>query len=220
MKHKDIAGTRFSHLSVISYEGRDKSGSARWNCVCDCGAKRVITGTDLRAGRHKSCGCKSPRFKPRDPSATPAVSSSRTYRIWIGMQTRCSPSARGKSKRLYFDRGIRVCDAWLNYETFLGDMGHAPDGLSLDRIDGSRGYEPGNCRWATAIEQANNTSANRHLEHDGRRMTVAQWAAIVGIRPNTLEYRILRGWSVQRALTAPRQKRPDRSINKEAAANA
>jgi hypothetical protein len=123
------------------------------------------------------------------------------------MRFRCSPAATGDERRLYYARGIRVCARWQAFEAFLEDMGESPDGLTIDRIDGSRGYEPGNCRWATYVEQANNVCSNVRLSLNGKTQTLAEWAREIGINHNTLVYRVRRGWSPERAIGQPAQKR-------------
>lgn len=57
MKCEDLTGEKFSRLTVISRAKNDKYGSTRWNCVCDCGKITTVTGTKLRNGSIKSCGC-------------------------------------------------------------------------------------------------------------------------------------------------------------------
>lgn len=83
---------------------------------------------------------------------------------------------------------------------------------SVDRIDNNRHYEQGNCRWATVAEQRNNTSQNVLIEFGGKTLTIAQWAADIGVRTNTLQYRLYRGWTVSRALSPKVQKKTCRRM--------
>ena len=199
MALKEMIGKKFGVLEVLSREQNSKDGSARWKCVCECGEFRVIDGTALRAGRNKSCGCLSPRFTT-EKTKTHGLSGKRIYRIWIGMIARCSENSKGKTRKLYYEKGIRVCDRWLSFVNFYEDMGDPLPNQSIDRIDGSKGYEPSNCRWATSEVQANNTTANHVVSHDGRSMTIAMWAKEIGVKQNTLLYRIRRGASIEDAL--------------------
>jgi hypothetical protein len=73
---------------------------------------------------------------------------------------RCT-SAGSKHYPRYGGSGIKVCDEWLNFDSFLLDMGERPAGTSIDRIDGSKGYFPQNCRWATPCVQASNRKGTK-----------------------------------------------------------
>ena len=176
-----------------------------WRCICDCGQSRIIEGTGLRAGRNKSCGCASPRFQSVY-GLNHRGHEGRTYGIWRGMHSRCVDH-KHKKAHLYAKKGIKVCDRWKDFANFLVDMGEAPIGMSIDRIEGDKSYEPGNCRWATPKQQGNNTTANKILEFDGRSQTLSLWADELGIKANTIVYRLRRGWSVEKALTADVQKK-------------
>lgn len=105
--------------------------------------------------RFHSIGC-ARAWNARTHGATTHTCKSPEYESWMAMKSRClNPNATGYEA--YGGRGITICDAWrYDFEAFFADMGERPVGTSLDRIDNDRGYESGNCRWATAKEQAAN----------------------------------------------------------------
>jgi hypothetical protein len=125
-----------------------------------------------------------------------------TYHSWAKMLERCrQPNRDGAA--YYQAKGITACDRWLKFENFLADMGERPEGMTLDRIDNSKGYEPSNCRWATHADQIRNRSFTVWLEHDGRRMCMKDWSKEIGLKYHTLKSRLRKGWSVEKALTTP-----------------
>jgi hypothetical protein len=120
------------------------------------------------------------------------------YVIWEGMKGRCSPSSKGKLRRLYFGRGIRVCEQWASsFENFFADMGPRPSRKhSIDRFPNNDGnYEPGNCRWATQAEQHANRSVTRRVSFDGEQLLLPELAERLGLTYTALEARLRRGWS-------------------------
>jgi hypothetical protein len=127
----------------------------------------------------------------------------REYRIWADMLDRCRNPGK-QAYPLYGGRGITVDPSWNDYATFFRDVGPRPSPKhSLDRIDNERGYGPGNVRWATGIEQARNTRRNRLLSHEGRTLTMAEWAERTGVSYAVIRSRLARGWTVERTLETP-----------------
>lgn len=104
------------------------------------------------------------------------------------MRARCAKES-GKCYKNYGGRGIAVCKRWDKYENFLADMGEAPPGKSLDRINNNRGYMPSNCRWATPKEQARNKRTNIMVTLGKETLCVTDWAARLGVRGHTLRAR-------------------------------
>jgi len=156
MPIKDLIGQRFGRLKVVEFLGVIK-GNAHWRCECVCGKKAIAYTNKLTQGNTKSCGC---LFwdNVKVSAKTHGMRYSRPYRIWRNMRSRCENPRFHKYPR-YGGRGIMVCGRWLRFENFWEDMkkGYSDD-LSIDRINNDGNYEPGNCRWATAKEQANNKS--------------------------------------------------------------
>jgi hypothetical protein len=110
----------------------------------------------------------------------------------------------------YGGRGITVHPDWLGrggFRLFLEHMGERPEGMTLDRIDSNRGYEPGNVRWATRTEQQNNRRFTELYSLNGERRSLADWCRINGINRQTAWSRIhKRGWPPEQALTVPADK--------------
>ncbi len=196
-----MVGIRVGRLVVLSRGNNNEKGCACWLVRCDCGTEKSVPGTALRDGSIKSCGCyRIDELKGR--SFRHGFSGTPSYNIWAQMRNRCSrPNVRGYKD--YGGRGIKVCERWESFLNFLADMGECPPGKSIDRIDNNGNYEPGNCRWATLVEQTNNRRTNRILELGGKKMTMAQWAVLTGLKYPVIQGRLRLGWTIERTLTTP-----------------
>ena len=123
-----------------------------------------------------------------------------TYKSWHQMHQRCS----GKHGHDYYlQSGITVCSRWASFESFFADMGRRPTGTTLDRIDGSKGYEPGNCRWADAYEQANNKKTNIKQLVFGEVMTPSQAARKYCRHISGVRHRLRKGMTLEQAVSLP-----------------
>ncbi len=200
--HNQLAGQSFGYLTAIRSTGSDKFGNAIWECLCCCGNLHSVTGTLLKRGHSKSCGCKKNEFL-KESHTIHGFARTKEYRIWAGIKTRCTnPNATGYDR--YGGRGILMCKEWMDdFNPFYEHIGPMPTSKhTVERIDNSKGYEPGNVRWATRIEQNNNMRSNRQLTLNGRTQNIGQWAKEIGICQTTLAGRIDKhGWSIEKALS-------------------
>jgi len=179
----DLTGHKYRMLSVVSFARTGADGHSVWNCVCDCGVAVQVAGNHLRkANGTASCGCaKRKHYESMSGGYTSM------YRRWLSMRERCN-NPLAKSYKHYGGRGIRVCPEWEDYLTFKRDMGDCPKGRSLDRIDNNGDYCKENCRWATVVEQAENTRAVRKIAFNGQTRTLSAWAREFGTNPGQVFY--------------------------------
>lgn len=195
---EDLLGRRFGRLVVIECAGQaKKDGNYRWKCRCNCGNEKIVLASNLKTGRVSGCGCVSIKH---------ARTNSLEWRSWTSMKARCS-NPNVYSYERYGGRGITVCERWLGkdgFKNFLADMGNRPSPEhTLDRIDSNGNYEPGNCRWATKIEQATNRRNTVMVTCNGETLSVEGWGRRNGIQSGTIRRRISKGMALEDAVSLP-----------------
>lgn len=195
----DLSGKKYNRLTVIKFDYR-KGTDYFWICRCECGNVKSIKSNAFKSGGTKSCGCYSIEVRKLIGTTHGEANNSKEYRTWLAIKRRCLDKNDNRYND-YGGRGIQICEEWAySYQNFLLGVGRAPSKEhSIDRIDVNGHYEPGNCRWATRIEQQNNMRSNRIITHDGESKTLAQWCRHLGLRYGTVSTRIKRGWEIKRA---------------------
>lgn len=171
MTKAEMLGLKFGRLTVVAAAPSNKHGQAMWECRCDCDGKIVIRlGANLRNGGTKSCGCINDEVrKSGDNSRKHGMRGEPEYQIWADIVQRCcNPSCPAYEG--YGGRGIFIYPRWReSFAAFIEDVGRRPSpDLTLDRIKNDLGYFPGNVRWTTRKEQANNRRRALSVIHDLR----------------------------------------------------
>lgn len=199
----DLTGAKFGRLTALRRVPKE-TGRARnkWVCLCDCGAVVEVEVSHLRDGHTKSCSClkvDAPKGLGHPPGSAnhtykhgAANSGDKTYWAWVSMRSRCHYKPHISYKN-YGGRGLTVCSRWEDFETFLLDMGPAPDGMSLDRVDNDAGYSPDNCRWANRTQQSRNRRGVKLSLQDARDIRSAARSAVsmakhYGVTRQTIYY--------------------------------
>lgn len=193
-------GSKFFRLTVVQIVDNRKV-----KCICDCGNEKITRLSLIKSGNTKSCGCAGRDYQ--ENRGTHHKTHSRIYRIWFNMRQRCNAPTRNAYAR-YGGRGIKVCERWdKSFEAFYEDTKEGyNDSLTLDRINNNKGYEPGNVRWVTKLQQMQNTSRSIFLEFQGEKMTIADWARRLNVKLQTLRSRYKKNWLTKDILTIPVKK--------------
>lgn len=206
MEAENLAGKKFTRLTVIKRVENNKFNQVTWECLCDCGKTVYTTSGKLKSGNSKSCGCYS-HDMIAERTRTHGCSGDRLYLVWTGIIRRCN-NPNAKEYVRYGGRGIAVCDEWRKFENFKewaeaqGYDNDAPRGkYTIERIDNNGNYEPSNCKFAANKEQARNTRTNRLIQFNGKEMCIAEAAELAGLPYYLVYERIVRlGWSPDAAL--------------------
>lgn len=192
---KDLSGRVFSRLTVLSYAGSAR-GHASWLTHCVCGAEKVMRGASLVSGNIKSCGCLA--AENAELKRTHGMRRKPEYKVWAQMWQRCTnPNAEKYSA--YKDRAPP--SEWKDFAVFFAELGPRPTPKhTLERIDNEKPYGPGNCRWATMLEQCRNKSNNRWVIVDGSQVvTLTDACRIIGVTYGVVKCRRGRGESLEQA---------------------
>jgi len=182
----DLKGKVFGRLTVLERVKVPGANNAMWKCLCECGNETI--GAAANIGRTKlSCGCLA-KETARDlltgntNTRTHGQTGTPEYQAWTKLKLRCYDPHNPKYEH-YGARGITVCERWLNsFENFYADVGPRPSSdHSIDRKEVDGNYEPDNCRWATPVEQARNTTRNVFVTIDGETRCMAEWCDLLNL---------------------------------------
>ncbi len=201
-------GKVFGRLTVTSMYRSVIGSQIHWFCACDCSCGSKVPKVRLsKLGKFtKSCGCfREEMYERGGPAVTHGMSKSKTWNSWRGMVERTTnPSHIGYETYKKFKPDNR----WLKFQNFLEDMGPAPEGMTLDRVDTTKSYSRENCRWATLETQNRNKKNNVWLVHkEHGRQILEDVCRMEGTNTGTIWYRVhkagipielaLPGWSYE-----------------------
>jgi hypothetical protein len=184
-----MLNSKFGMLTVIEFLHRSKFHDAVYKCKCDCGNEVNVLSGNLKKGNSTSCGCKRLKtcsIRMSKLNLKHGETKTKLWRTWKGIIERTTSKNSSHYFR-YGGKGIGIYKEWLDYKKFAEYIGQPPsDKHTIDRIDNSKGYEPGNVRWATAKEQAANRCTNVFVIINNKKMISSEAAKILNVSQSTI----------------------------------
>lgn len=201
MKRINLIGNRYGRLTVINYSHSSSQGCTYWVCKCDCGDEKVICGIGLRGGLTQSCGCLRKEITAVN-SFRHGHSRDRLYKTWTGMKQRCYTET-SQDYPDYGGRGVTVCETWKNefmaFREWAIRSGYTDD-LTIERLDTSGNYEPGNCTWIPHRNQAINRRSTRFIDFRDLRMTLTEFSSAFDLTPLMVREGYYKGWDADKII--------------------
>lgn len=189
-KALDVTGQRYGKLIAVS---RQQGKKTPWLWDCDCGNSAVIPLDRVKRGGTLSCGClraETTRARSMTHGHRTGRKTSPTLKSYQHAKSRCT-NPNDPKWGMYGGRGIAMCDRWVvSFSNFLADMGEAPEGMTIDRIDNDLGYNPDNCRWASMADQAKNKQQTVWVEYQGDRMCLKDYAEAIDMNYKSLHAKV------------------------------
>lgn len=167
MRAVDLTGLVFGRLTVVKFF-KTKNKVRYWECECSCGSISFVSRTHLLSGKTKSCGCllkekhseERNNKKPIKHGHSRVGKITRAYRTWRNMIQRCANN-NNPFYKYYGEKGVRVCNRWMDFNAFLEDNPNISVGVEMDRIDVEGDYEPSNVRFVTHKQNMNNLRCHK-----------------------------------------------------------
>lgn len=206
MEKENIIGMKFGRLTVLKEIEKNKN-LRTFECICECGNKKIVFKKYLKNGDTRSCGClKIEYLKNKSIGLKHGMSRTKFYKMYDSIKKRCL-NKNNKDYKNYGGRGIKICNEWLNKENgFINFYNWAiengyKEGLTIDRINNNGNYEPNNCRWVTNKEQQRNTRNNVFLTYNGETHCLSEWAEILGLTDSCIKGRYFRNLPIEKILS-------------------
>lgn len=196
-RSEDLTGQKYGRWLVVGKADRPRY----WRCICECGTQKDVLASSFLRGVSKSCGCYN-REITRKRHLTHGESGTPLYHVWHGMLQRCYYD-KHIDRQWYSDLNIDVCEEWRHdyaaFRDWMVENGYEV-GMTLDRIDNTKGYCPENCRLVTPREQACNRRSNIMIDYNGKVQPLKIWAEELDINYHTLYRRIKKGLPFEAAI--------------------
>lgn len=188
----NLSNTKINNITVLD-KYKIENNRTYWLCKCDCGNIKYIDVGYIHKLKYCSHNCKLQYKK---------IKNKRLYSIFSSMKTRCYNNNH-KSYSRYGDKGIIICDEWLNnytlFEKWAEDNGYN-DTLQIDRINNNGNYEPNNCRWVTPKQNCNNRENSVNITYNNITKTLAEWCDDFNLNYNMIYKRLNNGMSFSEAI--------------------